>query len=256
LSTPDEIQITINGSTLDAGFFKPTGAEKIQITVIYCPGFPGNITTSRKISEAFSQKGYSSIYFDYRGIRASEGTLNFIEQVDDLKAIVSYAKDSIKGKVVVVGHGFGGRLAICTTASDLRIDGCIVWECLGDTREELKTITSHVDWKIYSAVWVRDVKGKNNIIEKLRTAADSLNPLECVKKIAPRPVLIIHQKHDPMVKVSNAYELEKTAVEPKTLIIHNGWMHSDEDSFFTSPLRNDGCITLTDNWIKSNILTI
>lgn len=255
MSEPIEIQITINGSKLDAGLFKPKGVEEKEITVIYCPGFPGNINTSRKISEAFSQKGYSSIYFDYRGIRASEGTLNFVDQVDDLKAIVSYTKNSIKGKVVVVGHGFGGRLALCTAAEDVRIDGCAVWECLGDTRDELKTMASSIGWKIYSAAWVKDVRGKNNLMERLRAAADSLNPLECVKKIAPRPILIIHRKHDPMVNVSCAYRLEKNAVDPKTLIIDDGWMHSDEDIFFTSSIKDDGAIILTSNWIKRNILT-
>jgi hypothetical protein len=93
---------------------------------------------------------------------------------------------------------------------------------LGDTRDEPNTTASSFGWKLYSAAWVRDVKGKDNLMKKLRTAAINLNPLECVKKTPPRLLLIIHRRHDPIVKVSNAHKLEKIAAEPKTLIIDDG----------------------------------
>jgi hypothetical protein len=37
-------------------------------------------------------------------------------------------------------------------------------------------------------------------------------------------------------------------------ILDDGWMHSDDDSFFTSPTRRNGAITYTDNWIKKYVL--
>lgn len=233
----------------------PIGKKDKQDTIIYCCGFPGNIETSKKISQAFSQKGYASMYFDYKGIRESEGMLDFVSQVDDLKSVITYAKNNEGlGRIIVVGHGFGGRVALCTTAFDNRVDGCAVWESIGDTREELKQVSSQLVWKLYTALWVRDVRGIEGLFEKLRVAAENLNPVECIKRISPRPVLIIHRRHDPMMDIRHLYELERSALEPKTLILDEGWMHSDEDSFFTSPTRGDGAITHTDNWLKKYVL--
>ena len=95
------------------------------------------------------------------------------------------------------------------------------------------------------------MRGNNCLIDKLIVAADVLNPVECIKCISPRPVLIIHRKGDPMVAIEHAYMLERNALEPKTFILADGLMHSDDDSFFFSSSRKEGAIAQTDNWIKS-----
>ena len=255
MTTEDDVEIICNGFKLSAGIFMPVEKKEKQDAIIYCSGFPGSIETSKKISKSFSQKGYASIYFDYKGIRDSEGTLDFVSQVDDLKAVITYT-ESVEGlgRIIVVGHGFGGRVTICTAASDNRVDGCAVWESIGDTREELKQKPTQLVWRLYSALWVKNVRGTEKLLEKLRVAAESLNPIECVKRISPRPVLIIHRRRDFNVAIRIAYELESSALDPKTLILDDGWMHSDDDSFFTSPTRRNGAITYTDNWIKKYVL--
>ena len=246
--TTHTISAKIDGYKIDTGLFKPDNENSYLI--IYCSGFPGNIKTSKKIAFSFAQLGYKTVYFDYRGIGNSEGKLDFVSQIDDLKALVTQVKENEPiDRVIVVGHGYGGRVAICTTADDNRIDGCAVWESIGDVRAELDTFTGKLGWRLYNRLWVRDVRGNEDLINKLKKAADVLNPLELVKKISPRPILIIHRKGDPMVSINHAYSLEKNAFEPKMLVLAEGWMHSDEDDFFTS---NDtgGAVSITDSWIK------
>ena len=210
------LEIYCDGYRLDAGLFYPDVDSTYLI--IYCSGFPGNIRTSRKIASSFTQLGYNSVYFDYRGIRSSEGELDFVSQVDDLKAVLTYVKEKESSdRVIVVGHGYGGRVAICTTADDNRIDGCAVWESIGDIKEELETFTGRLGWRLYNFLWVKDVRENDDISNKIKAAADVLNPLEFIKKISPRPILIVHRKGDPMVSINHAYSLEKNALEPRCL---------------------------------------
>ena len=245
------LEIDCEGYKLDTGLFNPE-IESPYI-IIYCSGFPGNIQTSRKIAASFAQLGYNSVYFDYRGIRNSEGELDFVSQVDDLKVVLTYVKEIESfDRVIVVGHGYGGRLAICTAADDDRIDVCVVWESIGDVREELETFSGRLGWRLYNSLWVKGVRGNDDIIDKIKVAADVLNPLECIKKISPRPLLIVHRKGDPMVSINHAYSLEKNALEPIRLIVAGGWMHSDDDVFFTS-FGKDSAISYTDSWIKKHI---
>jgi hypothetical protein len=117
----------------------------------------------------------------------------------------------------------------------------------------LKQKWSQLTWRFYAALWIKDVRGAENLLEKLKAAAEALNPVESIKHISPRPVLIIHRKHDPFVDLKQANELDRNALEPKTLIVDEGWMHPDDNSFFSSPTRRDGAITLTDNWVKKTI---
>jgi pimeloyl-ACP methyl ester carboxylesterase len=250
-------KVSSNGYELDTGMFNPAEDAKSKGVIIYCCGFPGDINTSKKISYSFSQLGYMSYYFDYRGIRKSEGTLDFIKQVDDLQSIVSFIQEtsSSTSKIIVVGHGFGGRVAICASAIDERIDGCVVWESIGDTREEMKQWVRIMSWRLYNLLWVRNVNGKEGLMEKIKNTADLLNPVECIRDISPRPVLIIHRRRDPMVSVDHAFSLWKNALDPKEFILDNGWMHSDDDVFFTST-KEESAISFTDVWIMKNIVTL
>ena len=117
------IKVEIDGHKIDTGIFNPE--KDNSCLIIYCSGFPGNIETSKKIASSFAQLGYYTVYFDYRGIRNSEGTLDFVSQVYDLKAVITQVKENESiDRIIVTGHGYGGRVAICTAANDIRVDGC------------------------------------------------------------------------------------------------------------------------------------
>jgi fermentation-respiration switch protein FrsA (DUF1100 family) len=89
--------------------------------------------------------------------------------------------------------------------------------------------------------------------DKVKEAAVKLNPIDHVHRISPRPLLIIHRRKDPNAPVNHAYELERHARQPKTLVVAEGWAHSDSDSFFSSGERKDGAIRLTLDWLKKNL---
>lgn len=256
MSDSEDIWLNSGGCRLKAGLFKPRAAADRRLPgLVYCCGFPGSDKSSRKIAEAFSGGGYASVWFDYRGVRESEGELDFVSQVDDLEAAVDYlqSREEVGDKIAVVGHCYGGRAAIRAAADDQRIKAVAVWDTVGDIRDQVETLGFRISWRLYVALWARGVHGTRGMYEKAKEAAYKLNPMDHVQRISPRPLLIVHRRKDPNAPVAHAYELERHAGQPKTLIVAEGWTHSDSDSFFSSGERNDGAIRLTLDWLRKNM---
>ena len=136
-------------------------AERRLPGLVYCCGFPGSDNSSRKIAEALSGGDYVSVWFDYRGVRDSEGELDFVSQIDDLNATVDYlvSREEVNDKIVLVGHCYGGRVAIRAAAEDQRIKAVAVWDTVGDIRDQVETLGFRISWKLYVSLWARDVHG-------------------------------------------------------------------------------------------------
>lgn len=133
---------------LSGNFFAPDSAsEKPLPGLIHCSGFPGDKKSVLKIAEALSDGGYSVLEFDFRGIRESEGELDFASQVDDLKSALTYLetrKEVNKELVGVVGHCYGGMIGIVTAAKDLRIKAVAVWDTPANYKRSLGNMRSLV----------------------------------------------------------------------------------------------------------------
>jgi len=82
-----------------------------------------------------------------------------------------------------------------------------------------------------------------------------LDPLNYVKEISPRPLLITHRKNDFLAPVIHAHELYEQAGKPKKLVIAKGWKHYDSDPFFSSSEREDGAIRITLDWLRGILKT-
>jgi alpha/beta superfamily hydrolase len=252
----EDVWFESSGYKLRGGLFVPEVASKGRIPcLIYCCGFPGSDKTNSKIAQALSEGGYVALWFDYRGVRESEGELDFVSQVDDLRAAIDYleTRNEVDDKIAVIGHCFGGRVAICEAADDQRVRAVAVWDTVGDMREQVETLGFRIIWWLYCSLWPRNVQGKRGMNEKVKEAALKLNPIEHIGRISPRPILIIHREKDMFAPVDYAYELERNAGQTKDLIIAKGRMHMDSDSFFSSKDRDDGAIRLTLDWLDRKV---
>jgi len=197
----EEVWFNSGGFRLRGGLFVPTAAAERKLPgLVYCCGFPGSDKSSLKIAEALSGGDYVALWFDYRGIRDSEGELDFVSQVDDLKAALDYleSRDGVSDRIAVVGHCYGGRVAICAAAEDHRIKAVAVWDTIGDVRDQVETLGFRITWRLYVALWVRNVRGTQGMYDKVKEAAIKLNPIDYLDRIPPRPLLIIHRRKDPM----------------------------------------------------------
>jgi len=231
---------------LTGKFFAPHYAPEQPLPgLIYCSGFPGSEQCFR-IAKALSDGGYAVLKLNYRGIRESEGEVDFASQVDDVKAGLTYLETRVeinREQIGIVGHSAGGSVAILTAASDLRIKAVAVWAAVANYELFLKFLLSpHGNLMTRLDNWLgrREYRGKN-IIDQMKSILLTPPPKDYVEKISPRPLLIIHQKNDLFVPAQHAYGLYERAGDPKKLVIVEGRMHSVTERM----------IKLTIDWFNS-----
>jgi dienelactone hydrolase len=250
----EEVWFKSNGYKLDGIISIPKGAiEKKVPGLIYCSGFAGYKKSRQKIVQGLSRSGYIVFTFDFRGIRKSEGTLDFAAQVDDLKAAITYflSRKEINNKIIVVGMCLGGAVAICTAAQDQRIKAVAIWDTPVLSQPDLNMmlkLPGAISTRMHGFYHSWHVHGTMGYIKKAWAWA-KINPIECISNISPRPLLIIHRKNDIQVPSTYAHLLYEKAKEPKKLIITEGRNHSELAAFFTSTEKKDGAINLTLDWL-------
>ncbi len=251
----EEVWFKSNGFRLSGTLCIPKDVTEKKVPgLIYCSGFAGYKKSRKKIIQGLCHSGYVVFTFDFRGIRKSEGKLDFAAQVDDLKAAITYlqSRKEVDDTIIVVGMCVGGAVAICTAAQDQRIKAVAVWDTPIFSQHELDRmlkLPGSISTRIHGFYHSWHVRGTLGYIKKAWAWA-KINPIEDISDISPRPLLIIHRKNDVVVPSESAHSLYNKAKEPnKKLIIAEGRNHSELAAFFTSTEKKDGAITLTLDWL-------
>jgi dienelactone hydrolase len=250
----EEVWFKSNGFKLSGTLCVPKIAPEKKVPgLIYCSGFAGYKKSRKKIIQGLCRSGYAVFTFDFRGIRKSEGMLDFAAQVDDLKAAITYlqSRKEVNDRIIVVGMCLGGAVAICTAAQDQRIKTVAIWDTPVLSQPDLERmlkLPGSISTRIHGFYHSWHVRGTRGYIKKAWAWA-KINPLECISNISPRPLLIIHRKRDVVVPSESAHKLYNKAKEPKKLIMTEGKNHSELASFFTSTEKKDGAINLTLDWL-------
>jgi pimeloyl-ACP methyl ester carboxylesterase len=84
-------------------------------TVIVCHGLPGN-EKNLDLAQALRRQGWNAITFNYRGSWGSPGAFHFVQNPQDLHAVLTYLRSAAQAKALtidvtrlaVVGHSMGG----------------------------------------------------------------------------------------------------------------------------------------------------
>ena len=252
----EEVWFKSNGFSLSGNLCIPKDASEKKFTgLIYCSGFAGYKKSRKKIIQGLCNSGeYVVFTFDFRGIRKSEGRLDFAAQVDDLKAAITYlqSRKEVNDRIIVVGMCLGGAVAVCTAAQDQRIKAVAIWDTPVLSQPDLDRmlkLPGAISTRIHGFYHSWHVRGTRGYIKKAWAWA-KINPIEYISNISPRPLLIIHRKNDVVVPSDCAHMLYDKAWEPKKLIMAEGRNHSELADFFTSTKKNDGAINLTLNWLS------
>ena len=252
----EEVWFKSNDFELAGTLCIPKGATKKKFPgLIYCSGFAGYKKSRMKIIQGLCNSGdYVVFTFDFRGIRKSEGKLDFAAQVDDLKAAITYlqSRKEVDDRIIVVGMCLGGAVAICTAAQDQRIKAVAIWDTPVLSQPDLDRmlkLPGAISTRIHGFYHSWHVSGTMGYNKKAWAWA-KINPIECISNISPRPLLIIHRKNDIQVPSRYAHVLYDKAREPKKLIMVDGRNHSELADFFTSTDKKDGAINLTLDWLS------
>ncbi|MGB9806856.1 MAG: alpha/beta hydrolase, partial [Thermoproteota archaeon] len=153
--------------------------------------------------------------------------------VDNRLAIdIAFRNGWVKeGKLILAGVSMGGILGGVVAGVDKRVSGTILYVPGGDLAEVISNSTIG-----------RSIPLSTLALPFIRTMLASVDPINYVDKISPRPLLIQLGKYDNVVPFKNGMKLFEKAKEPKQLIVH--------DSGHAIPV--DKAIEETINWMKKN----
>jgi dipeptidyl aminopeptidase/acylaminoacyl peptidase len=183
---------------------------------------------------AIDARGHGERQIDFMSLQP-EIMLSYWNEtiVDNRLAIdVAFRKGWVKeGKLILAGVSMGGILGGVVAGVDKRVSGVILYVPGGDLVEAISNSTIG-----------RSVPPSVLTLPFVRTMLASVDPINYVDKISPRPLLIQLGKYDDVVPFKNGMKLFEKAKEPKQLIVH--------DSGHSIPA--DKAIEKTIDWMKNN----
>jgi alpha-beta hydrolase superfamily lysophospholipase len=222
----ENISFTMHDRFTLRGWFIP--APHARGTIILCHGYTGDCSPDLQYAPLFFARGYSTLYFDFRGHGASDGnftSLVFFERHDLLAAIDFLRARGIE-RIGLLGFSMGGAIALATAPLSPVVIGvvsdCAFAELQTVIRNDLRRrgvparIAAGLGWGIVAIASLR-----------LRANLFSADPIHWVSRIAPRPMLMMHAENDAAVPVNEARRMFAAAKEPKALWIVPHAQHRD-----------------------------
>ena len=234
MRTPVKFQV--DGIDLAGTFSVRDGAAQRAPGVVLAHGFAG--ARYPDMARHLAELGYGVLELDFRGYGQSGGARGHViprEQVADLRGAVDWLaarSDIDAARIGVVGSSFGGSIAVMAAAEDARIKACVAGCPLAkgdsafrvqyDTQEKYERFLEKVEAKrrsnetlprfdlVFIPEKLRGFLPPGTPMEFYADTIDgflSLNPMEVVGRIAPRPIYVIHAKDDHVVPVQDAREL-------------------------------------------------
>lgn len=228
----EEIEFRSRDGLRIAGWFIPSPGARAGM--ILCHGLPSNRAEMLAWARLLHPLGLNLLLFDFRALGQSEGRLCSIGhyEVSDLLGALDYftARREMRGwPVGVFGLSMGGAVALMTAAQDERIaavashgtfarlDRAIVQRCRLYFGPLGPAVAVPTTW------WGR---------RWLPIDPRQVSPVDVIRRIAPRPVLLFHGGRDLIVRPDDARALYHAADPPKTLhLLPRSWharIHPEE----------------------------
>jgi pimeloyl-ACP methyl ester carboxylesterase len=102
-------------------------------TFVLLHGLPGN-EKNLDLAQAVRRAGWNAITFNYRGSWGSPGAFRFANNLDDVRAVLSFLRDPANARtlgidttrLVLAGHSMGGWVTVLTAARDHGLRGAVL----------------------------------------------------------------------------------------------------------------------------------
>lgn len=225
------------GDGAQVGLFS-SAPEPSPPLVIVCHGFTGSKEGGGgavAMADALAGRGFATLLFDFTGCGESEGLweeITLSRQVEDLGAIVEWARQRGYRRIILNGRSFGGATALAYAAADRQLDAVCTWAA---TARPLQFFSGFAGQKINPAGSAGERialdGGSERIYLQRRFFQDlqSHDLLRCAAGISPHPLLLIHGTADEVVPPADARLLFEAAGEPKELALIKGADHRFSD---------------------------
>jgi len=187
-------------------------------TIIMCHPYGMDKGDCLPQARFLNHTGYSILLFDFRGHGRSDGrysSLGYYE-VKDILAAVFFLKEKGESRIGVMGFSMGGTVALLGASITPDISAVISEGAYLSFHSAVYSfVKCHYHAPRYPflppAIWTAGIR--------LRFKPKELNLKNCLHKISPTPILIIHSREDKEIPVSEGIEIFNKAKEPKYLWI-------------------------------------
>jgi dipeptidyl aminopeptidase/acylaminoacyl peptidase len=245
------------GITLRGTLHVPDGAGS-RPAMIQCHGFGGSSSGAGhpELARTLERAGYVVLRFDFRGCGESDGKRGSVicmEEVEDLRNAIGFLEQQPRvdrKRIGLIGASLGGAVVLYVAATDQRVRVCAANGAVGNGERRFRfQYPDEAGWKPFlqrleDAKRERGRTGKSVMFPRYdivlipehnragmppgaimeftaETAMSMLafNPEPLVKNISPRPLLLIHPRHDEVVPKSESEHLAAAAGQPCELHI-------------------------------------
>ncbi len=208
------------------GWFIPN--DRSDKTIILMHGWGMNRGDVFKNTYFLHDLGYNLMYFDFRALGESGGTVSSIGylEIKDLQAAIAFLKATRPqacASIGLYGISMGGMVAICEAAQNPEIK-CVVAEA---SYYSFRRVVSRWAWVHKKVPYFPLIPIVLHYMRRyLGANPEHYSPKYNIPKIAPRPVFIIHGRYDNLVPAAQAKMLFKRAGEPKEIWLVPGAKHN------------------------------
>lgn len=243
----------LRGDHLVSGWY--VSHEQATTTILICPGYHGKRSDVLGMCAPLWNAGHNVLVFEYYGHGSIVGqpvTLGYRE-IDDFLGAVAYARlRAPHTRLGAIGYSMGAAVSIMGAARTTEIEALVADSAFATHRRAIEYVvhrTLHipfilVDWLADLLLWWRAGYHFNQV-----------EPLRDIKKLAPRPLLIIHALKDTLVNPGDAQLLYAAAGDPKEL-----WLVDDADhcgAYFANRLRyTEKIITFFERTLKKPLIQL
>ena len=247
LVTSDNVKIHI----YEVEAYAPRGVI-IMLTGITGP----SVTHFYGMSELFFINNYSSILVDVRGHGKSDGdSVSFgIEETRDVEAVVNYIKskdvyDTLP--VIVLGTSMGGAIAVNSASLIDGIDGLI---SIASFSSWTDANVDMVESRGFPRIVGDFLRPAINLYGYLRFGQDYFRyaPVDNIKNIGDKPVLLMQSIGDPEVSVKSFNRLYKAYGKETDVWIRQNNHHFVVNSGIHDPMKDKEFCNKIMDWIEAN----
>jgi dipeptidyl aminopeptidase/acylaminoacyl peptidase len=233
-----EVRFPSSDGLILTAWYIPVREDEPTPAIIYVHGLGSNREGLLDQAKLLYSHGYSALLLDLRNHGQSEGSLSTMgyHEVMDVEGAIDFLLEQPEidqDRIGLVGHSLGGGIVIRAAAQFSRVKATVAesaFTSLEDNIEEgVRELLGLPPFPFAPLVIFFGERETGLDIDQMR-------PIDDLAQIAPRAIMFVHGKKDPVVLVNNSYRLYEAALEPKSLYIienadHGGLMEADPKEF-------------------------
>ena len=219
--TPEKFGITFENVQL-------VTRDGIELAAWYTPSENGALILvahghsdmrSPMLYSMYAQNGYGVLAWDFRAHGESGGehsTLGYYEALDVEAALEYGLQQANVEHIGAWGGSMGGVAVLEATARREEIEAVVIDSAFATLEDELK-------WVVTSNIFLPFIRFFAE--KETGVKMEMLRPVDRIKAISPRPIMIIHGEGDNVIPVDSAQKLYEVAGNPRYLWTEAGVNH-------------------------------